>query len=485
MPGLAAPTPRTSTAALLAVLAGVLLSQAHLVSGLLAFPGVVAFGGALRLVARGPRARRRAALLGFVTQGLIGLHCWGFVAYGVPLYLAVVAYLALSGAAVGALGARGPVAAGLAWCGVELLHALGPVGFPLFLGGTQSHLPWRTALGVVGAAGVSGLLVAWGGAVVVGRRAVALATAALVGSALLGAWQPGLRVAERSVTVALVQGAVPNWLYGLAGPSPAARALVEHAYHGGAARAVASGAELVVLPETALRNSVVTRGERILSATLPAAPGSQAIVVMGAYRAPLDGERSESGSPGGDQRNSVVAFGADRPGALLGFVDKAIRVPFVESSYPAGARERLLSLAVARLGVLICYESMNPLLAGEADGAELLVIVTNDAGFEWAPVSVAHARQGWARSAELGRPLVRAAQSGISLLLDERARPLVAPTRRFEPAVVSAAVHPTVGWTWYSLVGRWLLWASLPLAGALELVASRRSRPRPPARAGS
>lgn len=478
-------TPRRAAALLLAALAGVLLSQAFLAHGLLAFPGAIAFGAALRLVGGGRGARRRAALVGLVTQGLVGLHCWGFLAYGAPLYLAVVAYLALSGAAVGALGARGPVAAGLAWCGVELLHALGPVGFPLFLGGTQSHLPWRTALGVVGAAGLSGLLVAWGGAVVVSRRAAGVASAGLAATALLGAWQPGLRVAERPVTVAFVQGAVPNWLYALAGPSSAARALVEHAYHGGAAQALAGGAELVVLPETALRQSVVTRGERVLSSTLPAAPGNDAVVVMGAYRAPLDGESAARGDASGDQRNSVVAFRADRPGVLLGFVDKAIRVPLVESAYAAGARERLLPLPGAQLGVLICYESMNPLLAEDAVGAELLVIVTNDAGFEWAPVSVAHARQGWARSVELGRPLVRAAQSGISLLLDGRGRPLVGPTPRFEAAVGAAAVHPTRGWTWYSLVGRWFLWASLPLAGALELVASRRSRARTPARARS
>ncbi|MDR1084690.1 MAG: apolipoprotein N-acyltransferase [Deltaproteobacteria bacterium] len=69
-----------------------------------------------------------------------------------------------------------------------------------------------------------------------------------------------------------------------------------------------------------------------------------------------------------------------------------------------------------RLGIMICFESIFPYLARDRtlEGAQLLVVTTNDAwfGLSWAPEQ--HLHQSLWRAAENRRPLVRAANNGVS-----------------------------------------------------------------------
>jgi apolipoprotein N-acyltransferase len=69
-----------------------------------------------------------------------------------------------------------------------------------------------------------------------------------------------------------------------------------------------------------------------------------------------------------------------------------------------------------RLGLMICFESTFPYLARDRvlEGANLLVVTTNDAWFgtSWAPEQ--HLNQAAWRAVENRRPLVRAANNGIS-----------------------------------------------------------------------
>lgn len=68
-----------------------------------------------------------------------------------------------------------------------------------------------------------------------------------------------------------------------------------------------------------------------------------------------------------------------------------------------------------RFAVLICYESMTPSMASEmASEVDFLVVVSNDAPFRSSQANEAHFRSAILRSIETGRPVVQAANTGVT-----------------------------------------------------------------------
>jgi apolipoprotein N-acyltransferase len=87
----------------------------------------------------------------------------------------------------------------------------------------------------------------------------------------------------------------------------------------------------------------------------------------------------------------------------------------------------------ARLGLLICFESIFPYLARERvlAGADLLVVPTNDGWFGHTRAPEQHLWQSAMRAIETRRPLVRAGNTGISALIHPSGR-IVWQSRLFE-----------------------------------------------------
>ena len=119
--------------------------------------------------------------------------------------------------------------------------------------------------------------------------------------------------------------------------------------------------------------------------------------------------------------------------------------------FSAGDEVRLLDAGGARLGVSICFEIVFPeqVAARVRRGANLLVTITNDSwyGRTWAPHQ--HLRPARFRAAENGRPLVRAAITGISAVIDRRGR-VLARSAIDEAIVMKAGIVPLGGMTLYS-----------------------------------
>jgi apolipoprotein N-acyltransferase len=140
--------------------------------------------------------------------------------------------------------------------------------------------------------------------------------------------------------------------------------------------------------------------------------------------------------------NSVVAI--NDKGEIVDAVDKVHLVPFGEylplsdwlarigltqivagpMDLSAGSERHALMLP-GGIGALpfICYEIIFPaLVAKDAASSDLLLNVTNDAWFGDTPGPYQHFRQAQIRAVETGKPLVRAANNGISGIVDERGR---------------------------------------------------------------
>jgi len=450
------------------LVAGVSLSQAYLTHGAFALPGVLALGLALP-TREHPRPLRASLAVGVIVQLLVGLHCWGFVRYGAPVYAGTVVYSGLCGALFGLLASgrhRAPTAlsAAAAWGAVEALRQVGGLGFPLYLGATQVALPWRSALSVVGAAGVSALLVGLGVAVV-RRRRVAIWLGVFAAAAVGGLWQPGLSPAGPPVRVAIVQGGVTPSLYDAASLSEAARTVVRHRYFSLAGDAARS-ADLVVLPEAALHRPTPTRGEQALSPIVPRVPEAAGTTfITGTYRISVEGT---------EQYNSALAFEASDPRTIRGVADKRLLAPIAEAAFTAGEALGVISTPSAEVAPLICWESMYPRLArGAAGTAGVLAVLTNDAGFHRSPVAHAHSDQGRSRAIENGRPLLRAAQAGISYASDHGGR-LATSLGVFESGVLHATIVPMSGWTWHG-AGGYLLELLLLAFVVVRLVVPRRA----------
>lgn len=114
------------------------------------------------------------------------------------------------------------------------------------------------------------------------------------------------------------------------------------------------------------------------------------------------------------------------------------------------------------LGVLICYETIFPELARQrvADGATVLVNISNDAWFGRSSAPRQHLDLGLLRAVEQGRWMARATNTGISAFVDPVGR-IVAQGGLFVPESVSHELVPLAGHTPFFHIGPWLPGAAL------------------------
>jgi apolipoprotein N-acyltransferase len=139
-----------------------------------------------------------------------------------------------------------------------------------------------------------------------------------------------------------------------------------------------------------------------------------------------------------------------------------------------------------RMSVFICYEAIFPdqVRRFRERGAELLLNVTNDAWYGRTSAPYQHFAMAAFRSVENGVWLARAANTGISAVVDPRGR-VVASTRLFERTLVVRDVPLAAGGTFYSRHGDVFGWTGLALAAALTAGSfARPPRPREPVPAG-
>ncbi|HMA12728.1 MAG TPA: apolipoprotein N-acyltransferase, partial [Steroidobacteraceae bacterium] len=296
--------------------------------------------------------------------------------------------------------------------------------------------------------------------------------------------RPWTRAAGAPLSVAVVQGAIPQdmkWL-----ESNQQNILDEYAR----LHAQALGAQLIVWPESALPD-IANVYPGYISAVWTAARRSGSAVLMGVMRA-----EAQPGDAEDLYFNSLLALDHREPEPA--FYDKQHLVPFGEyfpvpqwvrnwlrlmnlphSDFtPGRADQPPLTLAGQRVSASICYEDAYPgQLRAATAASTLLANVTNDAWFGHSGARYQHLQISRMRALEARRPLVRAANDGVSALIDAWGRAsLTAP--EFEPSVLRGPVQPRMGLTPYLALGNWPV---IGVASALLLVVVLRhlkKRPR-------
>lgn len=197
-----------------------------------------------------------------------------------------------------------------------------------------------------------------------------------------------------------------------------------------------------------------------------------------------------------ESHNSAALF--DSAGRLTARYDKQRLVPFSErmpfqhsipwlsslnfgqSDFTPGRGNLLFSVGEGKIGCLICFESIFPEMARRfcRDGANLLLNITNDFWFGDTSAPIQHADMAIFRAVETRTPLVRCANTGISLVVDPWGR-VIQETETFVEAMVATSVVPSSGTTFYVRHGEWLVrilaagLAAMVLASLLPLHRTR------------
>jgi len=402
----------------------------------------------------------------------------------------LAAYLALYPALCAVLLARAVTRFGWAglwlapflWVATEWLRGWVGGGFPWALLGTSQAgvTPIIQLASVTGVFGVSLLLafvsVAAAMFVLTRDRTHVTGAAAVLGVVVLvaaaGTWRVagGTLVTQGPVVkVGLVQGNVAQdqkW-------DPAFRAVILDRYLELSRRVISLGARVVVWPEAS--TPFFFEAEPQAAEPIRAlARETRTSMIIGTDEYVRD--------PAGDRiYNSVVAVGDD--GVSQGGYRKMQLVPFGEyvplksllffvgplvkkvSDFAPGTDPTVLEVSGVRTGVAICYEVVYPWIprAFAGGGAQLLTTITNDAWFGRSSAPYQHFAQASVRAVEQGKYLVRAANTGISGVVDPYGRTLLT-TELFEEAAVTADVRLVTTRTIYSYTGDLLAWIGLVIA---------------------
>jgi apolipoprotein N-acyltransferase len=138
---------------------------------------------------------------------------------------------------------------------------------------------------------------------------------------------------------------------------------------------------------------------------------------------------------------------------------------------PGAERQPPLEVAGQKIGTTICYEdaygAQQLAVLGEAT---LLVNVTNDAWFGDSTARYQHLEISRMRALESGRPLLRAANDGISAIIEADGKVRDTLTQ-FKAGVLSGTIQPRSGLTPYARFGNW---PPIIVSIACVLIAVRR-----------
>lgn len=437
----------------------------------------VAMPGLLVLIGRAPSWRGAAARglvfglihhmagLYWVTNAILVMAAefWWAVPIAVPLLSLVMAVFIAAACGVARMAPPG-------WRRLLLFAGVWVLG-DLTRQFVLSGFPWNLLASVWEMPGVLGLAfmqpAAW-----LGAHGLTLATVLVTGSMALSwrfrvaslagliLWVGAglLRLRESAppsgLTAVIVQGNISEADHRDHGRDPQWAARVFDTYLALTRQGVAKAGDartLVVWPETAspyaLAQDLGAR-EAIVAASHPAL-----MTLSGTIRFESDTVA----------HNSLVAVAPD--GSLAGFYDKAHLVPYGEyfpsyahillgeQGFVPGPGIRTLHLAgLPAIGPLICYEAIFPAqVVDEADRPGLLVNITNDAWFGNSSGPRQHLAAARLRTVEEGLPMVRAANTGISAVIDAHGRitarlgldqqgVIVAPIPGFLPPTLAAAL---------------------------------------------
>lgn len=243
------------------------------------------------------------------------------------------------------------------------------------------------------------------------------------------------------INVSIIQGSIPAWLYKIEKWEEKYGNIVKLTYFKLTEQAIKNKTNLVVWPETAIPRwimDVPLARNRLFEL----AKEGNCFLLIGAPSLNKEGK----------EFNSVFIISPE--GKIIGQYDKQQLVPFGEEYFTPGKEGNVIKAGDAILGINICFESIYPSISRKfvQNGANLLIICTNDGGFKKTLLVNLHAAYAIFRAVENRTYVIRAAQSGISLIVDPFGR-VVNESKIFEQIILTGSVDIKKTETFYSKYG--------------------------------
>lgn len=496
---------------LLAITSGILVALSFPTPGLSFLAWIALIPLLIALEESTPRIAFRVGM----TCGVVGyavILYWlniVFVRYGklpwsvsIPVYLLLVFWLAMFyGLSTGLarlgerIGIKAAFTLPIAWVAFDFIRSFLFSGFAwAMLGHSQFRtLPLIQIADLAGVYGITLLIVLANIVLYRALRAVSGAdihypvkSAVLLLSLLLGTLFYGfsrLNVPPPSeskpLRVALIQGNIPQdvkW-------SPAFRQSTVDTYERLTREAAKGGVDLVVWPESAvpfffqdeplqaerIRNLAIELNTCLLFGS-PAHElrNGKSTFLNSAFMLSPHGE-----TIGRADKLHLVPFGEYVPlGSVLTFINKLV---VGIGDFAPGERAVTLDTGSTKLGVQVCYEVIFPELARQyvQAGARVLVAITNDAWFGRSSAPYQHLAIAAFRAIETRTPLIRAANTGITAIIDQNGH-IRTMSGLFVEAYRTGEIQPGSGRSLYLTIGDIPAWLCVLVSAGVALLVWRK-----------
>ncbi|MCK5877303.1 MAG: apolipoprotein N-acyltransferase [Candidatus Marithrix sp.] len=348
-----------------------------------------------------------------------------------------------------------------AWTLMEWLRGWLFTGFPwLSIGYSQIDSPLNTFAPLLGVYGVSWFTVLTAVLLVCiinfkRQAGLYIVTFVSLWTVMLLAEVEWTKPIDKPIKVALIQGNIPQefkWLSGFQLPSMQRYLELSQSQR---------DADLIIWPETAIplfyheipsyapgfleelsREHLEHKTDFLIGVPLMKTDGTYYNTVM-----------SFSDKPSFYYKNHLVPFGEYIPlQVIFGNLFKLLNIPMSEFSSGAAQQVPLTSVNHS-VGISICYEdAFGDLIRNSLPEAKLLVNVSNDAWFGDSIAPHQHLEIARMRALETGRYLLRATNTGISAVINNKGK-VIAQSPQFEITALRAEVQPYQGITPYVRFG--------------------------------
>lgn len=232
-----------------------------------------------------------------------------------------------------------------------------------------------------------------------------------------------------------------------------------------------SGAKLVVFPETVLicdltyENTLISR-LKLLSKKL------DAYIAVGAFYS--DGGKTFNSmylfTPDGEMLDKVyskchlVPFGEylPMPSVMNALLPHLTEMNMFDDPLTAGDGPQIFKTELGNIGTLICFDSIYEqlTLSTVRDGAELMIIGTNDSWYKDSAAVYQHNGHAVLRAIESGRYVVRSANTGVSSVITDKGK-IVSLLGPLKTGYVTAKVNTYSHGTVYSYIGNSVVYLSI------------------------
>ena len=367
------------------------------------------------------------------------------------------------------------------WVLFEWMRGWFLTGFPwLNLGYSQVAMPLAGYAPWFGVYGVSFFCVLSAGLLAAGAHAPEKIPRLLL-PLLIVIWVVGwvagkmewVQPAGKPLQVALIQGNVPldsKWQSG------SRRAIMER-YLGLSMQAPRS--DLIVWPESAIPAMLDEIDPAYLENLQSWGRARQTDLVLGVVERDRNDRRyynsviSIGASPGIYRKQHLVPFGEYPPlDPLFRWLMRNLQIPM--SDFSAGPRDQpSLMVAGQKIGVSVCYEdAFGEEVIRALPQASLLVNVSEDAWFGDSLAPHQRLQMARMRALETARPMLRAANTGPSAVIDHRGE-VLARSPQFQMHALTATVQPMQGATPYVRLGNWPVVSLLALVAVVAVLGPR------------